>query len=660
MIKKKIRSMDINNGHLRACTPAPNRSIVSPGWFPGAVLVLSLLFSAPSPANVLDISPAQLPEFLSTNKDVVVQFTSPDNRCGYCTASAKQSFDVVSEHVGMGVKFIRVQWSPWFVFPKEVLSLGINRVPAQGVFKDGKGRYLITGAIKNPKRLIVALTKFYSSPSAVQKGGNAITAPAGRTRTSTVIAIPAGRAQAGTVIAVPAGSTQTRTISLAWPGRPTGIPPVSVRHGPVGVTATATLPRKGALPIRIACPSTLAPGLYPLALRVGSGVHATAVTLRLAVDALYIGTGLQNGGIHPGVVVESPQGHPLTRASQALSAQFIVPHEPYGMAYDPARQALYTVTNSGHVIVTTTLGQPLSVPFPIPTMSTVAPTFIAWMGQGRLVFSGSDTAVFSDNGSPETLPGDGDNTSFAWRGTVNGMSADPATGEIFMGNDEAAFGAPMDRVHVFNAAGTQTAVWPAARSVQNVIFNPWNRLVYVLTGHSYQGHNDPRFAAFHSDGTPASLSASFPGLFGVNYSPTYPMVAANPANGHLYMLTEHRIFVYGPEGGLIRSMSAPAGAHSIAFVPQTLTLPTHRAMSARASATGNPAPIATPQPVPAQAAPGCPPGYRCVPNGAATPPSTTATPNAPSVTGTIDHASNTIGNVDNLANNVSNLLNAFQ
>ncbi len=467
----------------------------------------------------------------------------------------------------------------------------------------------------------------------------------------------------GTVIAIPAGSTQTRTISLAWSGKSTGIPPVSVRQGPAGVTATAALPRKGALPIRITCPSTLAPGLFPLALRVGSGAHATAVTLRLAVDALYIGTGLQDGGTHPGVVVESPQGHPLIRASQALSAQFIVPYVPYGMAYDPARQALYTVTKSGHVIVTTTLGQPLSVPFPIPTMSAVAPTFIAWMGQGRLVFSrggGSDTAVFSDNGGPETLPGDGGSAPFAWRGTINGMSVDPVTGEIFAGNDEAAFGAPMDRVHVFNAAGTQTAVWPAARSVQDVIFNPWNRLVYVLAGHSYQGHTDPRFAAFHPDGTPASLSASFPGLFGVNYSAIYPVVAANPANGHLYMLTDHRIFVYGPEGGWIRSMPAPVGAQSIAFIPQTLTLPTHRTMSARASATGNPTPLAALQPVPAQTAPGCPPGYRCVPNGTATPPSTTAAPNVPSVTGTIDHASNAIGNVDNLANNVSNLLNAFQ
>lgn len=467
----------------------------------------------------------------------------------------------------------------------------------------------------------------------------------------------------GTVIAIPAGSTQTRTISLAWSGKSTGIPPVSVRQGPAGVTATAALPWKGALPIRITCPSTLAPGLFPLALRVGSGAHATAVTLRLAVDALYIGTGLQDGGTHPGVVVESPQGHPLIRASQALSAQFIVPYVPYGMAYDPARQALYTVTKSGHVIVTTTLGQPLSVPFPIPTMSAVAPTFIAWMGQGRLVFSrggGSDTAVFSDNGGPETLPGDGGSAPFAWRGTINGMSVDPVTGEIFAGNDEAAFGAPMDRVHVFNATGTQTAVWPAARSVQDVVFNPWNRLVYVLAGHSYQGHTDPRFAAFHPDGTPASLSASFPGLFGVNYSAIYPVVAANPANGHLYMLTDHRIFVYGPEGGWIRSMPAPVGAQSIAFIPQTLTLPTHRTMSARASATGNPTPLAALQPVPAQTAPGCPPGYRCVPNGTATPPSTTAAPNVPSVTGTIDHASNAIGNVDNLANNVSNLLNAFQ
>ena len=653
--------MDTKGGHLKACASTPHRSITPPSWLPGAVLVSGLLFSASSPANVLDISPAQLPGFLNTNKDVVVQFTSPDKRCGYCTESAKQSFDVVSEHVGMGVKFIRVQWSPWFVFPKEILSLGIRGIPAQGVFKDGKGKYLITGTIKNPKSLIVALTKFYSSPSVVQKGGNVIAAPAGSTATRTVIAIPPGSAQAGTVIAISAGSTQSRTISLAWPGKPTGIPPVSVRQGPAGVTATATLPQKGALPIRITCPSTVAPGLYPLALRVGSGIHATAVTLRLAVNALYIGTGLQNGGTRPGVVVESPQGYPLTRASRALSAQFIVPHEPFGMAYDPARQALYTVTNSGHVIVTTTMGQPLSAPFSIPTVSMLAPTFIAWLGQGRLVLGGANApAVFSDNGSPETLPGDGGSAPFAWRGTTNGMSADSTTGEIFVGNDEEEFGAPADRVHVFNAAGTQTAIWPAARTVQDVVFNPWNRLVYVLAGHSYRGHTDPRFVAFHPDGTPVSLSASFPGLFGANYSANYPVVAANPVNGHLYMLTDHRIFVYGPEGGLIRRMPAPAGARSIAFVPQTLTLPAHRAMSARASATGNPAPLAAPQPVPAQAAPGCPPGYRCVPNGAATPPSATAVPNAPSVTGTIDHASNTIGNADNLANNVSNLLNAFQ
>ena len=651
--------MDINGGHLKARASRRRRSVTSPDWVPGAVLVLGLLLSASSPAHVLDLSPAQLPGFLNTNKDVVVQFTSPDKRCGYCTTSAKQSFDVVSERVGMGVKFIRVQWSPWFVFPKEVLSLGIRKIPAQGVFKDGKGKYLITGAIKNPKHLIVALKKFYSSPSAVQKGDSVIAAPAGRTRARTIIAIPAGKTQAGTVIAIPAGSTQTRTISLSWPGKQTGIPPISVRQGPAGVTATAASPRKGALPIRITGPSTLAPGLYPLTLQVGRGVHATAVTLRLAVDALYIGTGLQNGGTRIGVVIESPQGLPLTRASQSLSAQFVPPYAPYGMAYDPARQALYTVTNSGHVIVTTTLGQPLSAPFSIPTVSTLAPTFIAWLGQGRLVLGGANApAEFSDNGGPETLPGDGGSAPFTWRGTTNGMSVDPATGEIFVGNDEAAFGATMDRVHVFNATGTQTAVWPAARSVKDVVFNPWNHLVYVLAG--YRGHTDLHFAAFHPNGRPVSLSAPFPGLARVIYPYTYPVVAANPANGHLYMLTDHHILVYGPEGGLIRRMPTPVGAQSIAFVPQTLTLPTHRMMSARASATGNPTPLAAPQPVPAQTAPGCPPGYRCVPNGTTTPPSATAAPNAPSVTGTIDHASNTIGNVDNLANNVSNLLNAFQ
>lgn len=618
-------------------------------------LVLGALFSAPLSAKVLDIPPAQLAGFLSANNDVVVQFTSPDSRCIYCTNAAKKTFNEISDRVGMGVQFIRVQWSPWSDFPKVVTQFGVYGIPSVEAFKGGKPEGSLEGTLKNPKSFIVALKKFYFHPTHVQKSGGVASIPEGDTEERPVTIIHPGSTQSGNVIAVPAGSTQSRTISVPWSGKQTGVPTLSVREGPATVTASAEALQRGALLIRITCPSTIAPGLYPLALVVGSGAHATTVTLRLTVEALYLSTHARGGGT-AGVLVESPTGQVLPQATAALSQQFTTTHSPWGITYDPQNQALYTASE-GHVpvAVTTTLGRPLPIIYP-PHTAGGSLSFADWLGGHRIAFSSidGDPAIYTDNGVEIAANDSPGRFDFHWGGE-QAQTANPDTGTLFLSNNAVSTGLPMDEIQSYSNQGVPEQTWPVARAVVAMVFNPWNNLLYVLTSHLTQ--TDQHFRVFHPDGTPAF---AFPRIAGITTAqcPLGQKLAANPMNGHLYLLTKQRIWVLSPQGRVIRTLKSPPGANSIAFIPQTLLLPSRGSYTAQpVPTTSNQIPPSTTRTAPAFTTPSsCPPGYRCVPK--APQPSSTS-PQPPSLNHALNQATNTASNLNNLTSAVSGVLNAL-
>lgn len=470
---------------------------------------------------------------------------------------------------------------------------------------------------------------------------------------------PLGDGEASQVVAFAAGQTGQHTITFPWRlTSPANPPQITVRGGPAGVRAQALAPKHGRLPVRLTCPGSIAPGLYAVTLQTQETGHTVAWRLTLAVEAIYISMQADSGGT-AGVLVESPTGHVLPQATAALSQQFTTTRSPWGITYDPEDQALYTATD-GHVpvAVTTTLGQPLPITYP-PHTAGGSLSFASWMGDHRIAFSSidGDPAIYTDNGAEIAANDTPGRFDFHWGGE-QAQAANPETGTLFLSNDAVSTGLPMDEVQSYSNQGTPEQTWPVARAVIAMVFNPWNNLLYVLT--SYVSHTDQHFHVFHPDGTPAF---AFPQISGITNAqcPLGQKLAANPVNGHLYLLTQQRIWVLSPQGRVIRTLNSPPGANSIAFVPQTLLLPGRGDYTTQpVPTTFNQNPPNTTTAIPAFTAPSsCPPGYRCVPNPSAAAP-TEATPNAPSVNTVVNHASNSIGNVDNLANNVSNLLNAFQ
>jgi hypothetical protein len=80
---------------------------------------------------VQDILPADLPSYLASNHKVMVLFTSPDPKCGYCVG-ADAGFEQAVQKLGRSDwRFVRVQWAPWRAFPPEVEGLKVSAIPSR-------------------------------------------------------------------------------------------------------------------------------------------------------------------------------------------------------------------------------------------------------------------------------------------------------------------------------------------------------------------------------------------------------------------------------------------------------------------------------------------------------------------------------------------------
>lgn len=110
-----------------------------------------------SPVEV--VAPAVIAAYIQSHPDVLVQFTSSDDRCGYCV-SAYQGFDAAAHAYGRAVKFVRVEWTPWMSFPKEVEALHDGGyVPVQIAYRSGKELARFNGSFMNKSREFGAFVK---------------------------------------------------------------------------------------------------------------------------------------------------------------------------------------------------------------------------------------------------------------------------------------------------------------------------------------------------------------------------------------------------------------------------------------------------------------------------------------------------------------------
>lgn len=105
------------------------------------------------------VAPAAVAAYIQSHPDVLVQFTSPDARCRYCVETY-QGFDAAARAYGRAIKFVRVEWTPWNQFPKEVEALyGGGFVPAQISYRSGKETARFDGSLMNKSREFGAFVK---------------------------------------------------------------------------------------------------------------------------------------------------------------------------------------------------------------------------------------------------------------------------------------------------------------------------------------------------------------------------------------------------------------------------------------------------------------------------------------------------------------------
>ena len=115
------------------------------------------------PGAVLELSPLALPQFLAKHPDAVIQLTSQSPGCTYCTDQDRRTFAEVAAHLPAHVAIARVEWTPWYLFPKETASLtgSMPGIPMIAILRDGKVVDRISGAQIDPALLSQAMASVF-------------------------------------------------------------------------------------------------------------------------------------------------------------------------------------------------------------------------------------------------------------------------------------------------------------------------------------------------------------------------------------------------------------------------------------------------------------------------------------------------------------------
>jgi hypothetical protein len=109
----------------------------------GIAVLIALTQPTYAQSQVPEIAASDLPAYLKANEKVMVLFTSPDRKCGFCVGADKGFEQAVQQLAASQTgnsewRYIVVQWQPWRDFPPQVKDLGVGSVPSRGAFVHGK------------------------------------------------------------------------------------------------------------------------------------------------------------------------------------------------------------------------------------------------------------------------------------------------------------------------------------------------------------------------------------------------------------------------------------------------------------------------------------------------------------------------------------------
>jgi outer membrane protein OmpA-like peptidoglycan-associated protein len=110
--------------------------------------------AAPAKASVQIVAPEALADVIKTSPQLVVLFTSPSTKCGFCIG-ADTAFDTTVAQMGdgSGWRYVRTEWPEWKQYPPVAQASGVLGLPDHVVFRNGSVVGHVTGRIKDLQEL---------------------------------------------------------------------------------------------------------------------------------------------------------------------------------------------------------------------------------------------------------------------------------------------------------------------------------------------------------------------------------------------------------------------------------------------------------------------------------------------------------------------------
>jgi hypothetical protein len=106
-----------------------------------SILLLALSFNivdAFAASPVVELTAAELTNFVKKHDTVIVQMISSDPKCGGCPGADKKFDQIAAKQYSKPVVFARVLWTNWQDFPKFDASIKVFSAPVQLFFKNGE------------------------------------------------------------------------------------------------------------------------------------------------------------------------------------------------------------------------------------------------------------------------------------------------------------------------------------------------------------------------------------------------------------------------------------------------------------------------------------------------------------------------------------------
>lgn len=117
-------------------------------------------------AQVQLLSTQELPDFLAAHEVAVIQYTSPDPKCGFCVGADKPFDAMAALAFDPRRGYARVQWQPWRQFPAFPAGLqATDKIPMVHVYVRGQFAGQYEG---RPSHMLDIPVKVYETVSRVQ------------------------------------------------------------------------------------------------------------------------------------------------------------------------------------------------------------------------------------------------------------------------------------------------------------------------------------------------------------------------------------------------------------------------------------------------------------------------------------------------------------